>query len=104
MVFPSWPVDQFDSHHAFVVDYQIGKDEELDYHMDESLVTLNICLGEEFVGGDVYFNGIRGSGIAERAEMVEVSHSVGKAIMHVGQVFNSSPSPLICLLPWRFIS
>ena len=29
------------------------------FHVDDSEVTLNICLGKHFTGGDMYFDGIR---------------------------------------------
>ena len=44
-----------DSHRAFVVTYKIGEDIDLDYHYDNAEVTLNISLGDEFDGGDLYF-------------------------------------------------
>src|SRR5262249_39970891 len=37
-----------DSHHGFTVEYQVGKDVELDFHVDASDVTLNVCLGRKF--------------------------------------------------------
>ncbi len=32
------------------VQYKLGEDLKLDFHYDESEVTLNVCLGKEFVG------------------------------------------------------
>lgn len=29
------------------------------FHVDDSEVTLNICLGKHFTGADMYFRGIR---------------------------------------------
>ena len=40
-----------DSHHGFIVEYAVGKDASLDFHVDASDVTLNVCLGKEFTGG-----------------------------------------------------
>ena len=51
--------DTLDDHHAFTVEYEHGGDTCLGFHVDDAEVTLNICLGEEFEGGDVYFRGQR---------------------------------------------
>ncbi|KAL6608008.1 hypothetical protein ACP70R_041071 [Stipagrostis hirtigluma subsp. patula] len=48
-----------DSHHAFVVEYGKDRDLELGFHVDDSEVTLNVCLGKQFSGGELYFRGIR---------------------------------------------
>src|SRR4051812_12607133 len=48
-----------DRHHGFIVDYAIGKDTSLNFHVDESDVTLNVCLGTQFTGGELYFGGVR---------------------------------------------
>ena len=48
-----------DRHHGFIVEYEIGKDKSLDLHVDGSDVTLNVCLGREFTGGELYFGGVR---------------------------------------------
>lgn len=29
------------------------------FHVDDSEVTLNVCLGEQFYGGDLFFRGVR---------------------------------------------
>jgi len=40
----------------FFVEYEKEKkDEELSYHMDESEITLNVCLGKKFTGGGLFF-------------------------------------------------
>ena len=46
-----------DSQHTFTIRYKAGEDTDLDNHMDQSAVTLNVCLGGEFEGADVYFKG-----------------------------------------------
>ena len=43
------------SHHAFVVQYQEGKDLGLDMHTDDSDVTFNVCLGKAFAGAGLTF-------------------------------------------------
>lgn len=77
-----------DHHHAFVVSYEIGKDEDLDLHVDDSNLTLNICLGRNFEGGSLFFGGIRcgyhvGSTINPKEE-VNVDHTVGNCLIHLG--------------------
>src|SRR5262249_14457027 len=47
--------DTLDGHHGFIVEYQVGKDVKLDFHVDASEVTLNVCLGKSFTGGELYF-------------------------------------------------
>ena len=34
------------------------RDTELDFHYDSSEVTINVCLGRIFTGGQVYFKGL----------------------------------------------
>lgn len=78
-----------DSHHGFIVEYQKGKDVSLDFHVDASDVTLNVCLGKEFSGGTLYFRGIR-CGLCQHTpprpeEEFEISHVPGRAILHRGK-------------------
>jgi hypothetical protein len=48
-----------DSHHGFVVEYGKDKDLELGFHVDDSEVILNVCLGKDFSGGELFFRGIQ---------------------------------------------
>src|SRR5687768_1964605 len=59
MLYPQYGADSLDSHHGFVVEYKIGKDVDLGFHIDDSEVTINVCLGQQFEGGGLYFEGIR---------------------------------------------
>lgn len=78
-----------DSHHGFIVEYAVGKDTSLDFHVDASDVTLNVCLGREFTGGTLYFRGIRCQVCQETAprpeEEFEIEHVPGRAILHRGK-------------------
>jgi hypothetical protein len=81
--------DSLDSHHGFVVEYKPGKDVALDFHVDTSDVTLNVCLGKEFTGGELYFRGVR-CGVCQQtpalpAEELQVVHVPGRAILHQGR-------------------
>jgi hypothetical protein len=80
--------------HAFVVEYERGGDVDLGFHVDDSDVTLNLCLGERpedggFEGGELYFQGRRcalhrQTGCAPE-EHLEVAHEPGVALLHAGK-------------------
>lgn len=77
-----------DEHHGFIVEYKMGKDVQLDFHVDASDVTLNVCLGREFTGGELFFHGIR-CGLCQQTEPLpgesfEITHVPGRAILHRG--------------------
>lgn len=48
-----------DSHKAFVVKYDMNEDLDLSYHYDNAEVTLNVSLGKDFTGGNLYFGDMR---------------------------------------------
>ena len=53
-------VDSISEHNAFTVNYSTSADQDLQLHGDDSELTINICLGnEDFVGGDIIFEGAR---------------------------------------------
>ena len=78
-----------DKHHGFTVEYAVRKDVELGFHVDASDVTLNVCLGRDFQGGDLYFRGIRcdlcTQTEARPEEEFAISQVVGRAILHRGR-------------------
>ncbi|KAI3714373.1 hypothetical protein L1987_72972 [Smallanthus sonchifolius] len=78
-----------DSHHGFVIQYGFNRDIELGLHVDDSEVTLNVCLGKQFSGGELYFRGVRCdkhmSAEALPEEIFEYSHIPGHAIIHRGR-------------------
>ncbi|KAH7444337.1 hypothetical protein KP509_02G074300 [Ceratopteris richardii] len=78
-----------DSHHGFVVEYSMDRDLELGFHVDDSEVTLNVCLGKEFTGGDLFFRGVRCdkhvNGEVHPEEIFEYPHVPGRAILHAGR-------------------
>ena len=59
LLYPNWVGKGLDSHRAFVVKYSMREDVELSYHFDNAEVTLNVCLGSEFKGGDLYFGSMK---------------------------------------------
>lgn len=62
--------------YAFVVDYTPDTQKGLAKHYDSSDVTLNVCLGHEFKGGDLMFYQGHKSYI--------IPHRIGQAIVHRG--------------------
>ncbi|GIY53781.1 2-oxoglutarate and iron-dependent oxygenase domain-containing protein 2 [Caerostris extrusa] len=84
VLFPEWRGNELDSHKIFTVGYKIDEDLELGYHFDNSEVTLNICLGKSFEGGELYFGDLRTVPIMESSCIV-VPHKKGYGIFHRGQ-------------------
>ncbi|RDY02185.1 putative PKHD-type hydroxylase, partial [Mucuna pruriens] len=76
-----------DSHHGFVVEYENNK--EVGFHVDDAEVSLNICLGKEFSGGQLFFRGVRcdnhEASKAKPREVFDYSHVTGHAILHAGR-------------------
>lgn len=86
MLFWEWGGANLDSQHSFSIRYTMTEDRDLDFHMDQSDVTLNLCLGKKWTGGNVYYRGVRNSpNKSEELENVEFAHEVGSAMFHVGQ-------------------
>jgi hypothetical protein len=81
--------DALDGHHGFIVEYQVGKDVKLDFHVDASEVTLNVCLGKAFTGGELYFRGVRCELHQETPwrpdEDFAIRQVPGRAILHRGR-------------------
>lgn len=81
--------NSLDQHHGFTVEYALGKDLELGFHVDASDVTLNVCLGSDFLGGDLYFRGIRcfvcQQTEARPEEEFAIPQVPGRAILHRGK-------------------
>lgn len=76
-------------HHGFLVEYAPQKDLDLDLHVDDAEVTLNVCLGETFTRGALGFSGVRCSDhvstIAKKHEIFDVDHRPGWALLHHGR-------------------
>jgi len=77
-----------DRHHSFTVKYKVGEDLDLAEHVDDSDVTLNICLGKEFTGGNLKFNGVQGKG--KPRQKFELEHQKGVGVLHVGKYWHSA--------------
>lgn len=87
--FPEVGGGSLDDHHAFVVAYQPAGDRSLGFHVDDSDVTLNLCLGSFFSGGALYFEGRRcaqhrQTGCSD-ADRFVWEHQPGVALLHAGK-------------------
>ena len=75
--------------HAFSVQYGTHGDQDLGFHVDASEVTVNICLGEKWEGGDLYFQGRRCALHRQEGhrpeEHLEYAHTVGEMLIHAGK-------------------
>ncbi|CAK9196415.1 unnamed protein product [Sphagnum troendelagicum] len=89
VLFPNVGGSSLDSHHGFVVEYAMDRDLDLGFHVDDSEVTLNVCLGKQFDSGELFFRGVRCdkhvNGEARPEEVLEYSHVPGHAILHAGR-------------------
>lgn len=89
VLFPGVGGSTLDTHHGFVVEYGMDRDVDLGFHVDDSEVTLNVCLGKEFSGGELFFRGVRCeehvNTESRPGESCEYSHTVGRAILHRGR-------------------
>lgn len=83
-MYPNFGGNNLDEHYAFIVSYKMGEDLSLDMHFDSSEVTLNVCLGKNFEGGDLYFNGLDDYPETQDEE-IYVKHKVGVALLHIGK-------------------
>ena len=75
--------------HAYVVTYSAHEQADLGFHVDDSQVTLNLCLGSVFEGSELYFEGARCARHvdtqAHPTERFEWKHTPGVAVIHAGK-------------------
>ena len=91
-LFPEWVgVRDCEEQYGFSVDYSChGGDRGLAEHSDTSNVTLNVCLGRQFTGGELAFKGVRFTASADRTEKDLVAHRPGWALLHLGGHIHSA--------------
>ena len=66
LLYPEWVGPSgLDSHRAFTVSYHLEGDTQLSYHFDNAGVTLNVCLGTSFTGGELSFGPMAGVSTGE---------------------------------------
>ncbi|CAA2949650.1 uncharacterized PKHD-type hydroxylase At1g22950-like [Olea europaea var. sylvestris] len=87
--FPEVGGSTLDAHHGFVVEYGMDRDLDLGFHVDDSEVTLNVCLGKQFSGGELFFRGVRCekhvNTETQSEEIFDYSHVPGRAVLHRGR-------------------
>ncbi|XP_027097537.1 2-oxoglutarate and iron-dependent oxygenase domain-containing protein CP2-like [Coffea arabica] len=87
--FPEVGGATLDTHHGFVVEYGMDRDVDLGFHVDDSEVTLNVCLGKQFSGGELFFRGVRCekhvNSETQPEEILDYSHVPGRAVLHRGR-------------------
>lgn len=81
--------DSIDGWHAYMVEYASGLDEDLGFHVDDSEVTLNLCLGDTFSGAELVMLGRRcdlhrQTPVAP-SEHLEIDHEPGVLVVHAGR-------------------
>ena len=69
--------------------YAFGEDLDLKRHMDQSEVTLNVCIGGTFEGADVFFQGQRDHPM-QHTEQARFQHRRGFGLLHAGQHWHGS--------------
>ncbi|XP_057859115.1 2-oxoglutarate and iron-dependent oxygenase domain-containing protein CP2 isoform X2 [Cryptomeria japonica] len=89
VLFPDVGGSTLDTHHGFVVEYSKERDLDLGFHVDDSEVTLNVFLGKQFTGGELFFRGVRCdkhvNDEIDTEEIFEYSHNPGYAVLHAGR-------------------
>ncbi|KAK3287712.1 hypothetical protein CYMTET_4787 [Cymbomonas tetramitiformis] len=81
-LYPDYGGATLDHHRSFTVKYHEDGDVELAYHYDDSEVTLNVCLGEQFEGGELLFGSMRDC--ASQTSRYPLRHDVGTGVLHRG--------------------
>ncbi len=88
-VLPGALLKTIDSIHSYVVRYGISLDRDLGFHVDDSFLTINLCLNDGFVGSDLQFEGQRCTThidtLSGEHERVLIKHKKGKMILHHGK-------------------
>ena len=80
---------EFDNLHGYVVRYGDMFDKNLAFHVDDSLITINLCLNEDFSGSELVFQGVRcpthiNTDSVDEEEIV-ITHKKGFAVIHYGK-------------------
>lgn len=93
LLFPLNPGHSVKHVHGFIVKYKVGQDLKLARHVDDSDMTLNVNLGKQFNGGQLFFEGAESSSFMKqkrtnleslKRKRSVVEHELGVAVFHVG--------------------
>ena len=87
--------DSLDSHSAFTVAYGQHQDRKLGRHVDNSEITVNLCLEGDFKGGELEFQGVRCQKHIDtktfwKTEHFKYIHKAGLAVIHVGNHYHAA--------------
>lgn len=74
----------------------------LGFHVDDSEVTLNVCLGKQFSGGELFFRGVRCERHVNTETQTEVGHIFVLSVKNY--VYSSSINPLLDDSLWLLLS
>ena len=81
-----WPV--LEDGHGFLAEYGPGADRDLSLHVDDSDITMTLCLGDQFEGSEVVFEGLRcplhQQTPHSSEEVLSVMPVPGRALVHLG--------------------
>ncbi|RWS14885.1 2-oxoglutarate and iron-dependent oxygenase domain-containing protein 2-like isoform X1 [Dinothrombium tinctorium] len=80
--YADWGGKDLDSQKAFTVHYKEGQDLELATHFDNSEITLNICVGNVFTGGELFF--LNNRDCYDVNSIIRFIHDIGRGVLHLG--------------------
>eukprot|EP00927_Polykrikos_kofoidii_P027614 TRINITY_DN24226_c0_g1_i1.p1 TRINITY_DN24226_c0_g1~~TRINITY_DN24226_c0_g1_i1.p1 ORF type:complete len:500 (+),score=52.44 TRINITY_DN24226_c0_g1_i1:55-1554(+) len=75
---------ELEGHHAFTIRYKGGEDTHLDVHTDDSDVTFNVNIFDDYAGCPLVFCGLSGAPDHRRFRTA-YQHKLGYAVMHSGR-------------------
>ena len=88
-ILPEMLRQPFDNIHSYVVRYSDQLDRELGFHVDNSLLTINLCLNDGFLGSELVFEGERCPShidtLCAESERVCIEHKKGFMVLHHGK-------------------
>jgi len=88
-VYPQYRnVTSFSDVYSKVVKYNINEDEDWPVHIDQSCVTINICIGRDFKGSNLRFHENKTS-IQKNGSYYDYMHEVGRMVIHLGDCKHS---------------
>ncbi|XP_059154176.1 2-oxoglutarate and iron-dependent oxygenase domain-containing protein 2-like isoform X1 [Physella acuta] len=93
ILFPHWGGGLIDSYRAFIVKYEAHGDRELSLHFDNSEITANISINEDYEGGQLQVRKMStAAGVDEEFSepMVKISHEMCFGLLHCGRQHHSA--------------
>ena len=87
--FPARHLPPLDGLHSYIVRYSKSLDHDLGFHVDDSFLTINLCLNDDFEGSELVFEGTRcprhiETPAADR-ERICIDHKRGYIVFHHGK-------------------